>query len=743
MAEPDALLIAALTRLSQQGGYEAAGDQMYPGLYPTDPSLAPMPSFDGGRRSMGGQYERSAAYGGGPLGGMGLLGGLPRPPRPNLDTTPGELDVEAAAGGWIQPTPAEKTWPDFGVPFIPPAGPQVAAPVVPPPGPVDLSKIPSDIPLLAPGPSYPGVSAGPAPVPGGLLPPSAPPPHQSYGAPWNRQVVTPTVAQTPDIRQAPGDVTAAPGDVGPEGRNIAKRPTPPDPRDTQPYRPDFGIVSAEAGGGDDDDAYKGLNISDDKKAEIETSANNAKDFLYGGGYVDTGQHGFAQSLMLLYGGGLEPTVTQGPAAQFNVRGQPMTTNRYLNFATGGASVPSLLPEGQRLGQVAPSGDVATAGDADKKTTTRPGGLGFDADKIANYNSDKSFDIISSSLFPPTTGRTPDGGYYFNNDKDFQEWATGVKFGPSIENASKYNYNIFDADGKIVGFRNKIVDGFQDFTNFIQSGFDWLGDPSKTKGENATLKSVEKSYEGFINEATQFWHTNPNNLWGRKLFKPGETQDYGSLQPYAIMASILNPPQALATFANTLVHDLFYAAKNTFSENPNYAGNPIQDIFNGAFHLFGRGIKAIGKNAKKLFTGKEGVAEGADVEGETTTGLEGEDAFMKQLFREQKDNSLRTLWDEHKMHNSAAAAITEAFSAAGIPIVLYEKSKDLARAIQQRKQADARKLYDEIKNDLGGMSIGSSGDLFNLQSFMREYSFDEGWQQFLKELENQHKKSGQS
>jgi hypothetical protein len=94
-----------------------------------------------------------------------------------------------------------------------------------------------------------------------------------------------------------------------------------------------------------------------------------------------------------------------------------------------------------------------------------------------------------------------------------------------------------------------------------------------------------------------------------------------------------------------------------------------------------------------------------------------------------------------MHNSAAAAITEAFSAAGIPIVLYEKSKDLARAIQQRKQADARKLYDEIKNDLGGMSIGPSGDLFNLQAFMREYSFDEGWQQFLKELEKQHREAG--
>ena len=710
MAEPDALLIDALTRLTQQGGYEAAGEQMYPGLYPTDPSLAPMPSFDGGRRSMGGQYERGSLYGaGGPLGGAGLLGG---PIKPHGDSQRGELDVAAAGGGWIPPTPAEKTWPDFGVPPILPPGPQVVASDNAEQRPIDLSKIPSDIPQLVP--SYPGPQR----------PPNLPFPSYDRGDAGN---LIP--------RPRPTDIPSPSYDRGDAG-NLITPYVPPQAKAIKSKVP--------VGRGVVDPPGAITDRTAEETANIETSANNAKDFLQGIGYFDDGPFGFAQSLMLMYGGGLEPTVTQGPAAQFNVRGQPMTTNRYLNFATGGASVPSLLPEGQRLGQVAPSGDVATPpGDADKKTTTRPGGLGFEADKIANYNSDKSFDIISSSLFPPTTGRTPDGGYYFNNDKDFQEWATGVKFGPSIENASKYNYNIFDADGKIVGFRNKIVDGFQDFTNFIQSGFDWLGDPSKTKGENATFRSVEKSYEGFINEATQFWHTNPNNLWGRKLFKPGETQDYGSLQPYAIMASILNPPQALATFANTLVHDLFYAAKNTFSENPNYAGNPIQDIFNGAFHLFGRGVKAIGKNAKKLFTGKEGAAEGADVEGETTTGLEGEDAFMKQLFKEQEDNSLRTLWDEHKMHNSAAAAITEAFSAAGIPIVLYEKSKDLARAIQQRKQADARKLYDEIKNDLGGMSIGSSGDLFNLQSFMREYSFDEGWQQFLKELENQHKKSGKS
>jgi len=464
MAEPDALLLDALTRLTQQGGYEAAGA----GLYPTDPSLAPMPSFDGaiGRRSMGDAYGEL-------LGGAGLLGGPIM--KPGGDGQRGELDVEAAAGGAPSLDPSnilqETVWPD---------------------------------------PFPPGLS----------------------------QAVTPTVTQTPDIRQAPGDVTAAPGDVGPEGRGMADRPTrPPNlpfpsydrgdagnliprPRPTDIPSPSYdrgdagGLIlpyvppqetqakyikpGVSVGRGIVDPPGAITDRTAEETANIETSANNAKDFLQGIGYFDDGPFGFAQSLMLMYGGGLEPTVTQGPTVPYRERGQPMTTDRYLNFATGSPSVPSLLPEGQRLGQIAPSGDVvSTAEDVDDKITTRPGGLGFEADKIAAYTSDKSFDIVSSSLFPPTTGRTPDGGYYFKNDKDFQEWATGVKFGPSIENASKYNYNIFGMDGKFIGIRNKVADAWQDLTNFVQSGFDWLGDPSKTKGENATFRSLEKSYEGFI------------------------------------------------------------------------------------------------------------------------------------------------------------------------------------------------------------------------------------------------------
>jgi hypothetical protein len=330
MAEPDALLIDALTRLTQQGGYEAAGEQMYPGLYPTDPSLAPMPSFDGARRSMGGLYGRGDAYGGGPLGGAGLLGGLPRPSRPNMDTTPGELDVAAAEGGWIPPMPAEKTWPDYGVPPILPPGPLVTAPVAPPPGPVDLSKIPSDIPQLVP--SYPGPQR----------PPNLPFPSYDRGDAGN---LIP--------RPRPTDIPSPSYDRGDAGNLITPYVPPPQAKAIKSKVPVSRGVVDPPGAITDRTA--------EETANIETSANNAKDFLQGIGYFDDGPFGFAQSLMLMYGGGLEPTVTQGPAVPYRERGQPMTTDRYLNFATGGASVPSILPEGQRLGQVAPSGDVATAG----------------------------------------------------------------------------------------------------------------------------------------------------------------------------------------------------------------------------------------------------------------------------------------------------------------------------------------------------------------------------------------------
>ena len=243
--------------------------------------------------------------------------------------------------------------------------------------------------------------------------------------------------------------------------------------------------------GDDDDAYKGLNISNDRKAEIETSANNAKDFLYGGGYVDTGQHGFAQSLMLLYGGGLEPTVTQGPAAQFNVRGQPMTTNRYLNFATGGASVPSLLPEGQRLGQVAPSGDVATAGDKDTKGTTMGGGsLGLGDSEIQKYLDNKTFDIIGSNLYPEVKIAT-DGQRYFENNADLVNWAGGFMEETGIDAKPYFYEKIIDGIKKT---GNYILDGAQSFLNVIQGFADFVGDPSKAEGQDATFKTLNNSYK---------------------------------------------------------------------------------------------------------------------------------------------------------------------------------------------------------------------------------------------------------
>jgi len=658
MAEPDALLIDALTQLSQQGGYEAAGAELYPGLYPTP--TAPMPSFDGGRGSRGDLYGRSGLYGGArPLGGAGLLGGLPRPPRPDMDTTPGEQNAAAAAEGWIPPTPA-------------PVGPEVP-----------------DWIVENFGEPYPGVSAGPLPEAGGLLPPrptNLPFPSTDTGRiparprpgvggpqplipPVGANVIADRTRQV--TRPAPGDV--APGDVGMVPRPSIKADQP-------------GFISHRF----DDDDYKGLGLSDDRKAEIETAASNAKDYLRQGGYIDTGPHGLAQSLMLLYGGGLEPTVTQGPAVQFNVRGQPMTTDRYLNFATGSPSVPSILPEGRRLGQVAPSGDVATtAGDTDTKGTTMGGGsLGLGDFEIQKYLDNKMFDVIGSNLYPEVKIAT-DGQRYFDSEADIVNWAGGFMEETGID-AKPYFYETFINGIKKTG--NYILDGAQSFLNVIQDFADFVGDPSKAKGQDATYESLGNSYNGFINELTEFWNTNPNNLWGRNMFKPGETQKYGSLQPYAIISALSNPPVAMFTAAKTLIKDIMWSAKNMFAEEANYDGNYVQDIINGAFHLVGSGIKSFGKNFKKLVKGDKTAAAGETPEDSKWL----EDIAGK--LEKSTDDKMRDKWLIHAAFDSPIHKITKAFLSEGIPVVLKDNKDKFIKAINDRKMDDFFGLMDEFRID---------------------------------------------
>ena len=466
--------------------------------------------------------------------------------------------------------------------------------------------------------------------------------------------------------------------------------------------------------------------------DLETINNDIDTYLKTKGWSDSGEWGYARTRNMLTGGGLGGVVTQGALVPWQSMGQDASSRDYISNVDDIDRFPSAISSPD-ISEIAPKGE-----EKEGVKRVHSAGIGFDADAIANYGSDNSFDVTGASLFPESTGRTEDGGIYFANAGDLGEWASGVTSATGIKGIQqKFNYNIYGKDGYL-GIGNKIADASKALTKFAQDKFAFLGDPSKKKGDAPT--PLIESMDALRSEMTQFWQTNPNNLWGRKLFKPGETQDYGSLQPYAIVASLLNPPQFLATLANTVLHDFMYAAKGMFSKDANYEGNPLQDVLNGAFHLLGQGIKSVGKNAKELFSGKkkEGSTEEGTSEGSEEGKLEGEDAFMKQLFKDQENNKMRTLWDDHVMMNSSTALITQAFAGEGIPVVLYEKGMDFVNAIQRRKKAESERLHKSIMADMDMLPTGASGDLFNLQTFMRDYSAEEGHQHFLAALEKAHR-----
>jgi hypothetical protein len=462
--------------------------------------------------------------------------------------------------------------------------------------------------------------------------------------------------------------------------------------------------------------------------DLETINNDIDTYLKTKGWSDSGEWGYARTRNMLTGGGLGGVVTQGALVPWQSMGQDASSRDYISNVGDVDRFPSTISSPD-ISEIAPKGE-----EKEGVKRVHSAGIGFDADAIANYGSDNSFDVTGASLFPKSTGRTEDGGIYFANAGDLGEWASGVTSATGIKGIQqRFNYNIYGKDGYL-GIGNKIADASKALTKFAQDTFAFLGDPSKKKGDAPT--PLMESMDNLRTEMSQFWDTNPNSQWGRKLFKPGETQDYGSLQPYAIVASLLNPPQFLATLANTVLHDFMYAAKGMFSKDANYEGNPLQDVLNGAFHLLGQGIKSVGKNAKELFSGKK--KEGSTEEGSEEGKLEGEDAFMKQLFKDQENNKMRTLWDDHVMMNSSTALITQAFAGEGIPSKLYDKGMDFVNAIQSRRKAESERLHKEIMSDLGMLSTGASGDLFNLQTFMRDYSAEEGHQHFLDALEKAHR-----
>ena len=412
-------------------------------------------------------------------------------------------------------------------------------------------------------------------------------------------------------------------------------------------------------------------------------------------WLHTGPSDFAETLhqfKINRGSSGPPIVTDTPAVSGPVvnRETGEITREPLTWHQFNPAGSSVSPYGKDVG----TGTTGT-GDTDTTGTTMGGGsLGLGEPDIKQYTDNNVFDVIGSNLYPEVKIAT-DGQHYFESEADLVNWAGGFMEETGVD-AKPYFYDKVVDGIKTTG--NHILDGSQKFLNMIQGFADFIGDPSKTGGEDATFETLKDSYNGFRRELTEFWETNPNNPWGRNMFKPGETQKYGSLQPYAILASLSNPPVAMMTAAKTLMKDIMWSAKNMFAEEANYDGNYVQDMINGTFHLVGRGLKSFGKNFKSLL----GDTTPEWLSGKKTGKTPEENAWLKNLqgnLEKTSDDKLRDSWLTHAAFDSSTHKLTKAFLGEGIPVVLKNNKDKFIKAINDRKMNDFFGLMDEFNLDV--------------------------------------------
>ena len=139
---------------------------------------------------------------------------------------------------------------------------------------------------------------------------------------------------------------------------------------------------------------------------------------------------------------------------------------------------------------------------------------------------------------------------------------------------------------------------------------------------------------------------------------------------AIFALLTNPPAAIGMTANALLSDIKNAARGMFEANADYSGNPIQDVLNGAFHLLGKGAKAVGSvfseigqqvKGKLNFTSKDLKEDPMEVSRKLLYRSKNEDDEVGDL----RYSIVKTLLENGvkvKFHNNALSfdgAITEA------------------------------------------------------------------------------------
>jgi len=300
----------------------------------------------------------------------------------------------------------------------------------------------------------------------------------------------------------------------------------------------------------------------------------------------------------------------GPFYQYSgdpeIMEQPLSwwSNRAgYDFMQPGADLPT--------GEGFPTTTTGTGGTDTTGTTMGGGalGTGFTAEQVTEM-AGGSVTPVLDYLHP---GATSDGQTVtFGDVGDYDAWVDGtLDLRPDLKGINDLGYQKKDAEGNRVGWGNHALDGFNQLTGTINNLFSSLGDPDKkftaavledfgmkpTEGSN--LKELAKNLNKWHEESSQMWETNQDKAWGRKWNDLTKTQEYGDMQPLGIFALLTNPPVALGMTANSLLYDIKNAVTGMFKDNPNYEGNKVQDVLNGAFHFLGKAAKSVGSLFGKL------------------------------------------------------------------------------------------------------------------------------------------------
>ena len=463
----------------------------------------------------------------------------------------------------------------------------------------------------------------------------------------------------------------------------------------------------------------------------------------GRGWLYTGPQGYAETRWSTSGASQgQPIISQTPytsGPQVNretgeITQQPLSwwSNRAGYDFKQNAPLPTGTP-GSVMG-----GSTGTTGTTE--TAPAPEGVpGGSQDGFAGFSAQEAVEVSKGSITPVLDRLHPNGvsdgkTVIFRSDVDFDNWVDGNQSLRPDVGFSNLNYEKKDETGKIVGYGNKALDGFNELGSMINNVFDLAGDPSKTiseeslqasglKGTKDQLKEFAKNLNKLRKELGQTWETSKDEAWGRKWNNLTETQEYGDLQPMGIFALLTNPPAAIGMTANALLSDIKNAAQGMFEANADYSGNPIQDVLNGAFHLLGQGAKAVGSVFSEI---------GQQVKGKLN--------FTSKDLKEDPMEVSRKLLYRSKNEDDEVGdlryRITKTLLENGVKVKFHNNALSFDKAITAQRMADAKKVIADLglKASMLDIIAGTDGV---------DWTGNEDFRDFLKELAKQRREAAQS